>query len=359
MATLQIDICYVRLIATYDLWQSVRNTSAIVRRIGELMDPLSDVLSLLRPRTFSSGGFDAGGEWSIQFPRYEGIKCYAVVSGQCWLLVEDVSEPVHLRKGDCILLPTNRSFRVASDLMLTPVNVKTLMSLPLNGRIASCNGGGDCFIVGGHFSLSGDHAGILLGILPTIVHLRTERDRAELRWSLDRMNLELSAQRPGGLLVAQHLAHMILVQAIRLHLESSTQDGVGWLYALADKQLSGAMEAMHGNPAHDWTLQLLAERAGMSRTIFAARFKEIVGSTVMEYLVRWRMLLGGDKLLTTHATVSAIALELGYESESAFSKAFRRVMGCSPRQYARGRVHAPPLPAGDESSKRRLEVVGV
>jgi AraC-like DNA-binding protein len=322
------------------------------------MDPLSDVLSLLRPRTYSSGGFDAGGEWSIQFPRYEGIKCYAVVSGQCWLLVEDIPDPARLRKGDCILLPTNRSFRVASDLELTPVSVKTLLSLPLNGRIASCNGGGDCFIVGGHFTLSGDPAGILLGRLPAIVHLRTERDRSELRWSLGRMNLELRAQRPGGLLVAQHLAHMMLVQAIRLYLEGSPQDGVGWLFALADKQLSGAMEAMHGDPARGWTLQMLAERAGMSRTIFAARFKETVGSTVMEYLARWRMLLAGDKLTNTHASVSAIALELGYESESAFSKAFRRVMGCSPRQYGRGQKDASPQGARVEPSINTLDFVG-
>ena len=321
------------------------------------MDPLSDVLSLLRPRTYSSGGFDAGGEWSIQFPRYDGIKCYAVVSGDCWLLVEDIPDPVWLRKGDCILLPTNRSFRVASDLKLTPVNVKTLLSLPLNGRIASCNGGGDCFIVGGHFTLSGDHAGILLGMLPAIVHLRKERDRTELRWSLGRMNRELRAQRPGGLLVAQHLAHMMLVQAIRLYVEGSPRDGVGWLLALADKQLSGAMAAMHGDPARDWTLQMLAECAGMSRTIFAARFKETVGSTVMEYLVRWRMLLAGDRLKNSHASVSAIALQLGYESESAFSKAFRRVMGCSPRQYSRGHHNVSQSRSGKMDSTQRLEAV--
>jgi AraC-like DNA-binding protein len=342
----------------YDLWQSVRITGAIVRENRSVMDPLSDVLALLRPRTYSSGGFDAGGEWSIQFPRYEGIKCYAVVSGQCWLLVEDIPDPVRLRKGDCILLPTERSFRVASDLTLTPVDVKTLLSLPLNGRIASCNGGGDCFIVGGHFTLSGDHAGILLGMLPAIVHLRTERDRAELRWSLDRMNQELRAQRPGGLLVAQHLAHMMLIQAIRLHLESGFPDGVGWLFALADKQLSAAMQAMHGDPARHWTLQMLAERAGMSRTIFASRFKETVGTPVMEYLSRWRMLLAGDKLRNSHASVAAIALELGYESESAFSKAFRREMGCSPRQFSRGRNNRLPTRAGGGTSTRKMELAG-
>src|ERR1700733_2421105 len=118
-------ICYGRPIMAYDLWWSVRITGAIVRENRSVMDPLSDVLALLRPRTYSSGGFDAGGEWSIQFPRYEGIKCYAVVSGECWLLVEDIAEPIRLRKGDCILLPTERSFRVASDLNLASVDVKT------------------------------------------------------------------------------------------------------------------------------------------------------------------------------------------------------------------------------------------
>ena len=318
------------------------------------MDPLSDVLSLLRPQTYSSGGFDAGGEWSVQFPRYKGIKCYAVVSGECWLVVEDIPDPVRLTKGDCFLMPTERPFHIASDLELTPVDIKKIMSPPLNGRIFSCNGGGDCFIVGGHFTLSGDHASILLGMLPPIVHLRSETDRAELRWSLERMSHELRAQRPGSLLMAQHLAHMILVQAIRLHLETGMEGGVGWLFALADKQLCAAMGAMHGEPARPWTLQMLAERAGMSRTIFASKFKATVGSSVMEYLARWRMLLAGNRLTSSRDPISTVALELGYESESAFSKAFKRVMGCSPRQYARGHAYRANRRA-DGPSRTTLE----
>ncbi len=121
-------------------------------------------------------------------------------------------------------------------------------------------------------------------------------------------------------------------------------------------QLSAAMQAMHGESARDWTLQMLAERVGMSRTIFASRFKETMGSSVMEYLSRWRMLLAGDKLRNSHASVSAIALELGYESESAFSKAFRREMGCSPRQFSRGHNNASSPRAGAEISARRLEL---
>ena len=300
------------------------------------MDPLSDVLSLLRPRTYSSGGFDAGGDWSIQFSRYEGIKCYAVVSGQCWLLVEETPDPVRLKKGDCFLLPRHRPFRIASDLALTPVDIKKILKPPFNGGIVSINHGGDCLIVGGHFTLSGDHANILLEALPPIVHLHTEADKAELRWSLERMRQELRAPRPGSHLIAQHLAQMILVQAIRLHLEGSSERAIGWIFALADKQLSAAMHAMHENPARHWTLQTLAELAGMSRTIFASRFKATVGCSVMEYLARWRMLLAGSKLTSSRDSIAAIAFDLGYESESAFSKAFKRIMGCSPRQYARG-----------------------
>ena len=181
-----------------------------------------------------SGGFDAGGKWSIQFPQHEGIKCYAVVSGQCWLLVEGVPGAVRLKTGDCFLLPRGRPFRLASDLTLTPIDALTLFP----GRP---NGGRDYFGVGGHFALTGQHAGILLGMLPPIVHIQKESDKAALRWSLERMRQELREPQPGGFLVAQHLATMMLVQALRLHLAEGLKGGVGWLFALADKQMSAAI----------------------------------------------------------------------------------------------------------------------
>jgi AraC-like DNA-binding protein len=301
------------------------------------MDPLSDVLSLLKPRSYMFGGFDAGGQWSIQFRQYDGIKCYAVVSGQGWLSVEGVPDPVRLKTGDCFLLPRGRPFHVASDLTLPPVDAHALFSQPLNGGIAKCNGGGDFSTVGGYFAFAGNHAHILLGVLPPIVHIRNESDKAALRWSMERMMQELREPQPGGFLVAQHLASMMLVLALRLHLAEGLKGGVGWLFALADKQMSVAITSMHDDPARPWTLQELAKRAGMSRSTFAQRFKETVGASPMEYLTRWRMLLAGDKLVNSSDPISVIALSLGYESESAFSTAFKRVMGCSPRQYSRGR----------------------
>jgi AraC-like DNA-binding protein len=106
--------------------------------------------------------------------------------------------------------------------------------------------------------------------------------------------------------------------------------------------MSAAITAMHADPAHRWTLQELAGHAAMSRSTFALRFKETVGASPMEYLTRWRMLLAGDQLENSSDPISVIALSLGYESESAFSTAFKRVMGCSPRQYSRGRNPASP-----------------
>jgi len=176
------------------------------------MDPLSDILTLLKPRSYMYGGFDVGGDWSIGFPAHEGIKCYAAVSGQCWLSVDGVPDAVRLETGDCFLLPLGRAFRIASDLTLTPTDFNSIMVAPLQGGIFTYNGGGDCFGVGGQFALSGDHAGMLLSILPPIVHIRNESDRAELRWLLERMMQELREPKPGGSLVAQHLASMMLIR---------------------------------------------------------------------------------------------------------------------------------------------------
>jgi AraC-like DNA-binding protein len=299
------------------------------------VDPLSDVLSLLRPGTYRAGGFDLGGDFCIKFPKHESVKYYAVVSGECWLAVEGVPDAVRLTAGDCYLLPCGLASYLASDLKLTPVDAPTVFPFPLNGRIASCNGGGDCLLVGGNFMLNGKHAEILLAELPPIVHIRKKSDKAAMRWCVERMREELRNPQPGGFLVAQQLAHMILVQGLRLHLAEGLKGRVGWLFALSDKQISAVITSMHDEPAHDWTVEELGQRAGMSRSTFALRFKETVGVSPMEYLTRWRMLLAGNRMANTSDSISEIAQSLGYESASAFTKAFKKIMGCSPRQYSR------------------------
>ena len=310
------------------------------------MDPLSDVLSLLKPRSYVSAGFDAGGEWSLQFADQQSrIKCYAVISGGCWLSVEGVADAVRLEAEDSFVLPSGKPFRLASDMGLTPVPAGDVFPPARAGGVVMHNGGGDFFLVGSRFGVSGAHAGMLLGMMPPIVHIQKPSDRAALRWCVERMMQELRDQEPGGVLVAQHLAHMMLVQALRLHLASGSLGSVGWFAALADQQMGKAIQAIHADPAHRWTLQALGAHVGMSRSTFALRFREKAGETPMEYVARWRMLLAGDRLDNSNDSISAIALSLGYESESAFSTAFKRVMGCTPRQHGRGA--APALPVAE------------
>ncbi|MBX5001486.1 AraC family transcriptional regulator [Rhizobium lentis] len=306
------------------------------------MDPLSNVLGLLKPRSYVSAGLDAGGVWAIDFPPPDGIKFNAVISGTCWLSVDGVPNAVRLEEGDCFLLTRSRTFRLASDPSVEAIPSDEIYSIA-RGGIATCNGGGDFFLIGSRFSFSGGNSDILLGILPPIVHVKRDSDHAAvLRWSLDRMTRELRDRQPGGVLMAEHFAHVMLMQVLRLHIASPDAHGVGWLFALTDRRIGAALGAMHADQGRKWTLQSLAELASMSRSTFALHFKAKVGLAPMDYLTRWRMLVAGDRLANSAEALASVAMSLGYDSESAFSTAFKRVMGCSPRQYGR------PQPAGGE-----------
>ena len=296
------------------------------------MDPLSDIISFLRLRSYLVGGFEAGGSWSIGFDAHEAIKCYAVAAGACWIAVDGAGEPVFLQKGDCFLLPRGRPFQIASDLSLPADDWRGYFLGAEEGALVKLNDGAGVTVLGGHFALAGPHAEILLGMLPPIVHLRGETDRDTLRWAFERMRQELTDLRPGGILVAQQLALMILIQALRLYLDANA--GVGWLFALSDQRVGAAIKAIHREPSRRWTVETLAARAGMSRAGFAAQFRQLVGESPIVYLTRWRMLLAGRRL--DHGEpIGAIAHALGYDSESAFRTAFKRVTGTTPRQHAR------------------------
>lgn len=299
------------------------------------MDPLSDVLTLLKPQSYLTTGFDAGGDWAVQFDNQIGrIKCYAVTSGACWLKVDGIAGPVRLVSGDCFVLPSGRSFMLASDLRLPPMLAHNAFASARHGGVVIHKGGGAMFLAGARFEVNGRKAQALLGALPPIVHLEAAEDQAALRWSIERMMVEMRESKPGASLAAHHLAHMMLLQALRLYLSRQAGDHVGWFYALADPHLSVAIGAMHADPAYPWTLGKLAGQAGMSRSIFAQRFRAKVGETPIAYLTRWRMMLAGEQLVAGRDTLAQTAHSLGYGSENAFNTAFKRVMGCSPRRYA-------------------------
>lgn len=298
------------------------------------MDPLSDVLSVVKPRSYATGGLAAGDAWALSFVAFEGIKCYSVIKGECWLSCEGLNEAIRLEEGDCLLLPHGRPFVLASDLTLPRMDAGMFFSVGRYNGIKSVGKGDDFFLLGCNFTFE-ENASFLLDVLPPVVTLQKEQQKESLRWSLERLMREMQDPAPGGALVAQQVAYMLLVEFLRLHLADAPESGIGWLSALADKRMRLALSCIHADPAHAWTLQQLAGRAGMSRTAFAQTFKRTVGTSVMEYLTRWRMTLAISRMRNTKMPMSELASSVGYESESAFSTAFKRLWGSSPRKYVR------------------------
>ena len=183
--------------------------------------------------------------------------------------------------------------------------------------------------------MNGGQSDVLLHVLPPLVVLRQETSKAIMRLSLDCLRKELREPQPGGSLIAQQLASIMLVQALRSYLHEEGAEKAGWLFALSDPAMKNVLTDMHADPGHPWTLQEFANRIGMSRTIFSQRFRQRVGMTPMEYLTRWRMMIAADRLRNKGASISEIASSVGYETDSAFGRAFKKVWGHSPRQHSR------------------------
>ena len=304
------------------------------------MDALSDVLALLKIRSYLYGGFAAGSDWCLSFgPHLGSLKFYAVATGACWLAVEGVADPLWVQAGDCLLLPSGRAFRAGTDLALPAVDIFSLVPDGATGGTTVYQGGGDILILGGFFTLAPEQAAWLLDVLPPVVHIREEADQAVVRWTLEQLRQEVSAPRPGGRVLAQQLAGLLLVQVLRLHMAAG---GLGWLGALADARLHAALTALHAQPARRWTVEALARQAGMSRTGFAVHFRQQVGQAPLTYLAHWRMQLAKERLTAATASLTEVSQALGYESESAFSTAFKRLTGYSPRHYRQRLATTPP-----------------
>ena len=295
------------------------------------MDPLSDVISALELRNHLVGGFTAGGRWSVSFEEHKGVKCYAVASGACWIMVDGAEGPVRLEEGDCSLLPHGQPFRIGSDLDDPSDDWKRHFCTAEDCSLVTLNGGSGVTVLGGHFDLVGPQVDMIHGILPPIVHLHRPEERDALRWMFDRLRQDLNDRKPGGFLMAQQLASMILIEVLRLHLDRSK--GVGWFSALSDPCTGVAIAAIHREPARRWTVASLALEAGMSRSSFAARFAQLVGDGPIEYLTRWRMILAGRRLIRGES-LDEVAYSLGYASPSAFRTAFKRTTGRTPCHYS-------------------------
>ncbi|HTJ58941.1 MAG TPA: AraC family transcriptional regulator [Devosiaceae bacterium] len=303
-----------------------------------LSDPLSDIFRLLDARSLMSVSLVAGGDWAIRFDAFGGIKFNAVARGACWLAVEGL-EPIRLSAGDCFLLKGGRPFLLASALNVPPDAAGPIFARAEEG-VARHGAGDDTFVIGGRLELDAADASLLLEVLPPVIHFRGPSDpAAAVRWLLTRLAAELTEVRPGKSLVCADLMQMMLIEALRAQLAAGEHAATGWFAALGDRQIGSVLQRLHADPSHPWTLDSLAAAAGMSRSSFAARFKTTVGLAPMDYLLRWRIRLASKWLRASKESVSSIALSLGYESESGFSTAFKRVTAQSPVQYRKSAGH--------------------
>jgi AraC-like DNA-binding protein len=297
------------------------------------MELLSDVVSSLKPAIYIAPSLDVGVDWAIQFPAGQGVKFDVVLQGSCWIQVEGNPHPHNLHQGDCFLLTSGRSFLAGSDLTFPATDARAVFT---NGcdSVVRHQGGGDLFLVGGRFGFMEQYADSLFRSLPPIIISRTDSEEASaLRSSLDLFVKELRGGKPGSLLSVQNLAHLMLIQMLRLYLDSDHALETGWWSALRDTQLRSTLSAMHEHPARPWTLSELARIATMSRSSFANKFKRVVGEAPLEYLTRRRMRVAAQLLNSTMLNVLEIANEVGYTSESAFSTAFRKYWGEAPRDF--------------------------
>jgi len=309
---------------------SVRNTCAKIQHVAG--DPLSQILQLARVQTVISGGFVAGGAWSLRFPAPQKLKIAGVVRGECQVAVEGL-EPVDAIAGDVFLLSESRSLVYASDLTQPSLDATKVFTRDA-GALVSIGGGDDVSIIGGHVELDPASRELLLDVLPPLVHVRAPLPQAQvLQWLLEQLVSEQTAALPGASIVASQLAQLMFVQALRLHLDACKRPKPGWLRAVTDERLIPAIRLMHDDPGRAWQLEELARASAMSRSTFAQRFRESAGIAPLAYLTQWRMRLASRSLSYESVPVSDLARRLGYASESAFSNAFKRIVGMSPRHY--------------------------
>jgi AraC-like DNA-binding protein len=303
------------------------------------LDPLSDVLSLLKLGSSLTSRTETSGRWALRFPPHASdIKFGAVLAGRLQLVIEGEA-PMVLEQGDFYLLTNGRPFVSAS------VPAGTLQDGPLAFRDHRGADGvvrfvgeaaadaQDVVLASSGFTFERALKDLLLRHLPPLVHLRgADPASRPLMGLLDLLAWEMASTRPGTAVARESLATLVLVQALRVYLETVRQPE-GWLRALGDRRLSLALAALHGDVARRWTVEGLAGIAGMSRTAFSVHFREVVGTSPLDYLTAWRMTLARRALSEGSEPIAAIADRVGYQSETAFSAAFRRASGESPGRF--------------------------
>jgi AraC-like DNA-binding protein len=306
-------------------------------------DPLGEALHYLRMNGAFYCRSELSAPWGLTLPPMPGyIWFHAPTSGQA-LLETGNDAPALLRPGDFALVPHGEGHALRSDAEAPAPDILDLHRELVSDRyelLRHGGGGAPGILICGAVRFDHPAARNLVEILPAAIHLQGSGS-ADLEWmhgTLRLMAAEARELRPGGEAVITRLADILVVQAIRSWIETDPAARTGWLGALQDRQVGRAIALIHREPERPWTVASLARELAMSRSAFAARFTELVGEPAMHYVARWRMQVALGSLRDDHATVAELAGRLGYRSEAAFARAFKRVMGIPPGAVRRQAV---------------------
>lgn len=309
------------------------------------MDVLTDVLDSLRLQGTLYFSTELGRSWGIRVPAFESVaRFHLLLRGSCWVEVTGSAEPLRLDAGDLALIPHGAE-HVLSDRPSQPARSvdEVVEAAGFDGTGALVYGdadeGGPTRMVCGHLAFDPAFHHPVLDQLPSALVVPWEGgvQGSPLEDLMDFIAREVREARPGHEAVARRLSEVIFVQAVRVWAEEHG-DELGLLSALSDSGLSSALQAIHAEPERPWTLEELARRSHMSRTTFAERFRETVGTTPYQYLTGWRMQLARRLLAESSRPIARIASEVGYDSSAAFSRAFKREVGSPPARYRNRRA---------------------
>lgn len=312
------------------------------------MDPLSEVFNSAHVRKAVFTRLYATAPWGFEAQRGPQLKFALVLTGGGILQTEAQPDPVRLSAGDVFIMLDDAAYSITDESRSVMIDCDYVETLRVGNRIDIGGGGALASFISGQFEIDRSGAGPILGVLPPFLHLKASEGRTKAFQSV----LELLASETGepGLAsetMISRLYEMLFIHAVRSYAKGCEAGHGGWLAGITDKQLGKTVRAIHADLRKDWTIETLAQHAGMSRSSFAARFKAVVGQTPLDYLTQWRMYKASTLIRDSAKTISEASYAVGYNSESAFTKVFKRQLGLTPREFRRRStveiVEAKPL----------------
>ena len=321
-------------------------------------DVLAEILHSVRLHSTLYCRANMGAPWGLGVSRREVASFHIVTTGTCWLTVEGLEKPVLLTEGDLVILPHGHAHTL-TDHPTTPVtrieHLTPKQPVEQDGLFYSGGRGAVTTLVCGSIQLQDHATNPLFSILPPCLHIRSQQEPClpQLPAIMQLVKAEASANRLEAEAVITRLSEILFIQAVRVYVSSISDGDTGWFGALKDPQIGQALALMQHQPEEDWTVESLARYVSLSRSAFTARFTLLVGEPPLHYLTRVRLTKAAALLRAHPATLLEVARSVGYDSDVAFSKAFKRFFGSAPGAYRQRPLSWLPPSSGVEKAAVR------